>query len=171
MGEGETGQSSVWSRVESYTVPGYRLAGNSRRWYAQALADGLQRGGWQRLVAPKRKEQRSKFRLLSARPQVPALLECRARSLPKAFVPPAKVQLGWTGYQQAMAAMTKDELEAWWEWNVPRKDTMGRRIAPSAVFRSAGARVVAGDNATGTLQRAVLLLFDVSWVTWYLDDG
>lgn len=150
-----------------YTIPGALTEGNARRWYAQSLADALARGAWVRIGAAPAKESKGRYRLLARRPDVPMIVEALAPQLAKAGVAPALILLGWSDYQEVLRSLGTAQAEAWWEWAQPRRDKLGRRITPPALFRSAGARVVAGEHTGHLAQGVALEMLNVASVTFH----
>jgi hypothetical protein len=135
-----------------------QLTRSAQLWYAQHLADALHRGRWQK-AQPQRAGDSAggAYRAVGggSRPK-PRVVQAEVPALPRAFVRPASVVLGWAGYQRALSDLEPHEWEAWWDWLRPHRDKLGRPRPPNALFRAHGGIVRPGDVTARAEQGAAL---------------
>lgn len=151
-------QGARYVRVEYFGATLRTLSGHARRWYSQGLADALRRGRWHAVSIGEDYDPSSDYWLKGQRPSVPMILQARCAPLRGSGVPGATVWLGRSSYERVLASLRDDSREAWWDWCRPRRDRMGRPVDAPALYRSAGARVVAGEYS-GRLEQQVALRF------------
>lgn len=144
------------------------LRTSARYWYAQALATGIRRHRWPK-VTPERINTQSgpKISLRGAKAWVPRVVEVFTPGHVRGRIRPARITLGWIEHQRVLSILPEEVQSGWWRWLGKRYDRHGRPAKASALFRSHGERVVAGENSEREERLAALALLDAARVeTW-----
>lgn len=152
--------------VARHSVLFSALSTNQKNWYAQWLADAIYRKGWQRLIPRRPNDNQPTLKAVAGGviPK-PRLAEVRAPEHEKAMVPEARLYIGFYGYQEALAELTDEEWNGWWNWLAPRRDKWGRPVTSPALYRSQGSRVVPNSEHTNRgEQRAARKLLAYAWI-------